>query len=44
MPAVMRMTCSLPMPNLSQYISSLLEGVSEAPGFSWNAFLRGHRP
>ena len=38
MPAVMRMTCSLPMPNLDMYISSLLEGVSDALGFSWKAF------
>ena len=26
------------MPNLDMYISSLFEGVSEAPGFSWKAF------
>ena len=26
------------MPNLDMYISSLFEGVSEAPGLSWNAF------
>lgn len=26
------------MPNLDMYISSLLEGVSDALGFSWKAF------
>ena len=26
------------MPNLSQYICSLFDGVSDAFGFSWNAF------
>ena len=26
------------MPNFDMYISSLFDGVSEAPGFSWKAF------